>query len=68
MSNNISRQLEMLSKGDITLFKLTGKQSSFNKELIWMLDRKEPQKGVTTDYFQYLLFLRGFKASTPLND
>ena len=68
MSNNISRQIELLSKEEINLFKLNGKQSPFNDNLIWMLSETAPKKGVTTDYFQYLIFLKDFKASTPLEN
>lgn len=66
MSNNNSRQLEILSQDNMSLFKLNGKQSPFNEDLFWMLGETAPKKGVTTDYFQYLIFLNDYKASTPL--
>ncbi|MGM0438178.1 MAG: hypothetical protein ACQEQD_07885 [Bacillota bacterium] len=68
MSNNISKQIDLLSQGEMTLFKLNGRQSPFSKDLIWMLGETKPKKGVTTDYFQYLIFLEDYKASTPLRN
>lgn len=68
MSNNISKQIDLLSQGEMTLFKLNGKQSPFSDNLIWMLDETVPGNGVTTDYFQYLIFLKDFKASIPLRN
>lgn len=42
-----------------TLFKLDQEGSPFGEKLIWPLKHKNPLEGVTTDYFQYLIVIRG---------
>ena len=43
---------------DLSLFKLNSKKSPFHNDLIWPLEHKIPNGGVTTDYFQYLLVIK----------
>lgn len=45
-----------------TIFKLNQKSSPFSERLIWPLSHKFPKEGVTTDYFQYLLVIKGSEA------
>lgn len=63
-------KLDLFAKEDITLFKLTGKASPFEKELIWLFSENgcgdKPIEGVTTDYFQYMILIKNAKATTPL--
>ena len=56
---------QFVSEG-YTLFRLNGENSPFKEELIWPLVHKMPEKGVTTDYFQYLVIINGSQAMEPL--
>lgn len=58
--------LPELAGGQPLLAKLDSAGSPFTEELIWKLTEVSPASGVTTDYFQYLLFIPGAQASTPL--
>ena len=40
------------------IFKLNQKDSPFDEKLIWPLNHKFPENGVTTDYFQYLVVIK----------
>lgn len=42
-----------------TIFKLDQDGSPFSEKLIWPLQHKNPIKGVTSDYFQYLVVIKG---------
>lgn len=57
--------LAELAAGEPLLVKLDGAGSPFDQALEWKLSVVEPTQGVTTDYFQYILFIPGAKASTP---
>lgn len=54
------------TKNLCTLFKLNGKDSPFNKKLLWPIAHKSPGNGVTSDYFQYVIIIKGLKAAKPL--
>lgn len=51
---------------DLSLFRLNNKKSPFHNSLIWPLEHKIPNGGVTTDYFQYLLVIKDSKAMESL--
>ncbi|GMG96777.1 hypothetical protein [Tepidimicrobium xylanilyticum] len=57
---NNMRILERYLDKDITIFKLNGKGSSFKEELYFVQD---PNGGVTTDYFQYIVVNKGFRSN-----
>jgi len=72
------KMLKRIAKGnDVTLFKLNGKNSPFNKSLyfvnytrnresIFRKGRFETERGSsTTDYIQYLLFIQNSKSNRP---
>src|SRR5690606_15828073 len=48
------------------LVKLDGPESPFTQNLIWKLNEVAPTAGVTTDYYQYILFVPRAQASSPL--
>ncbi|MGH9344932.1 MAG: hypothetical protein ACRD19_14370 [Terriglobia bacterium] len=48
---------------DAVLFKLTGRNSPFGRQLLLPDDATD---GVTTDYFQYAVLLKSSPAATPL--
>lgn len=50
-----------------TLFSLDKDGSPFRSELIWTLTTPRPEMGVTTDFFQYAIYLRFSPASRGLN-
>ncbi|NBB90005.1 MAG: hypothetical protein GVY23_02235 [Spirochaetes bacterium] len=56
------------ARGPYTLYRLDAPRSPYAEELSWMLATPRPESGVTTDYFQYLLLVRGGTASQPLGD
>lgn len=58
--------LKKYAKGESTLFKLNGRDSPFDKKLLWPIVHKIPEGGVTTDYFQYIILIRNSKALTSL--
>ena len=59
--------LAELAGGKPLLVRLDGEGSPFSQELIWKLATPQPASGVTTDYFQYLLYVPGAQAAQPLN-
>lgn len=59
--------LAELAGGKPLLVRLDGEGSPFSQELIWELATPQPASGVTTDYFQYLLYVPGAQAAQPLN-
>lgn len=59
--------LEPYIKSDLTLFRLTGKGSPFAKNMKWYQQESMPVSGVTTDYYQFILFIKGSKPDTPLD-
>lgn len=63
-----TKEFKKLSNSSCTVFKLNGKNSPFNKELIWPISHKMPQGGVTTDYFQYLIVIKDSDSAEPLVD
>lgn len=69
--NYNEKLISLFLKTDITLFKLNGKNSPFEQSLFLFLSEKfcgsKPSEGVTTDYFQYVVFIKNSKATTPLN-
>lgn len=66
-----SKTLENFIESDLTLFKLNGDNSPFNKSLMWFIGGDDvgprPNEGVTTDYFQYVVFIKNAKPTTPFN-
>lgn len=54
-----------LAAGKLLLVKLDGADSPFDQEILWKIKEVQPSKGVTTDYYQYLLFVPGAGASSP---
>jgi hypothetical protein len=50
-----------------TLYSLDEEGSPFRSELIWTLTTPRPEMGVTTDFFQYAIYLRFSPASRGLN-
>jgi hypothetical protein len=60
--------MEPYLKGDLVLFRLSGKNSPFENSLKWYLFDTMPMKGVTTDYYQFILFIKGAKPTTPLGE
>jgi len=57
-----TRPLEKLAKSEFTLFRLTGEDSPFVSKAHMI---PGPYRGVTTDYFQYILAIRNSAAATP---
>lgn len=57
--------LGQLAANNPLLVKLNGPESPFMEELIWNFRQALPLRGVTTDYYQYLLFVPGATPSTP---
>ncbi len=57
--------LGQLAAGHPLLVKLDGAKSPFNEEMLWKIKGFCPVSGVTTDYYQYLLFVPGATSSTP---
>jgi hypothetical protein len=55
-----------IAQGEPLLVKLDGANSPFTQDLLWKIRGVEPSEGTTTDYYQYLLFVPGAEASTPL--
>lgn len=55
-----------LSTMDLTLFRLNNTPSPFEKKLLWW-DTEKSEGGVTTDYYQFVLFVRNAQASKPYN-
>lgn len=67
--NTLNRELtcfEKFIKKDYTIFKLNNNDSPFNKNLIWPFDHIHAKKGVTTDYFQYLVIVQNSGAADEL--
>lgn len=61
--------LEPYLKSDLVLFRLVGKGSPFKKRLKWYFCKETPPySGVTTDYYQFLLFIKGSKPTVPLGE
>lgn len=58
--------LAELAGDEPLLVKLDGINSPFGQKLVWKLRDAAPTRGVTTDYFQYLLFVPKTTASKPL--
>lgn len=56
-------EFEYFTNNPFTMFDLDGDKSPFREKLIWPLEHKNPVKGVTTDYFQYLILI---KSSGPM--
>ncbi|MTI71660.1 MAG: erythromycin esterase family protein [Firmicutes bacterium] len=63
--DNFDHKLDLIK--DFTLFRLDGENSPFNDELIWPYSYSIEKKGVTTDYFQYLVVIKGLDATEPLD-
>lgn len=58
-----------LSQSDFGLFRLIGENSPYEKKLIMPLSEMfigPADKGVTTDYFQYIVLIKNSKATEPL--
>ena len=55
------KELDELLDSPLTLFALDEEGSPFREKLIWPLEHKNPLKGVTSDYFQYLLVIKDSK-------
>lgn len=49
------------------IFKLKGDNSPFSKDLIWPFSHIFPNKGVTSDYFQYLVIIQASEAVGVFN-
>lgn len=49
-----------MKSDDVVLFRLIGGNSPFENKLIWLdnLKTKEPEGGITTDYYQYLILIK----------
>ncbi|MEG1134131.1 MAG: erythromycin esterase family protein [Cellulosilyticaceae bacterium] len=64
--------LKGLPANENLLLRLTGEDSPFDKKLIWPISYQSggdtPTNGVTTDYFQYLVVIRGSDSTEPLNE
>lgn len=58
--------LRELAGSDLLLVKLDNAGSPFNEQLIWKVRDVKPQRGATVDYYQYILFVPGGEASSPL--
>jgi len=55
-------QLRRAASGEITMFRLNAPTSPFNEELHFLTRHS---RGVTTDYFQYIIMLRNQEAERP---
>lgn len=67
--DTMNRSLEEFNpflEEDLSLFKLNNKKSPFHNSLIWPLEHKIPNGGVTTDYLQYLLVIKDSEAMESL--
>lgn len=53
---------------DPLLIKLDSPGSPFGEQLIWKTRDPKPWEGVTTDYYQYILFVPNAEPSSPLVD
>lgn len=60
-----SNLVGQLAAGKPLLMKLNGSESPFGQEMLWKIKGFSPVSGVTTDYYQYLLFMPGATPSTP---
>lgn len=57
--------LDHYAKSDITIFKLDGYNSPFNKKLYFI--KNATASGVTTDYFKYIVLIRNSPGTTIYN-
>ena len=60
-----SNLVGQLAAGKPLLVKLDGSGSPFDQEMLWKITGFSPVSGMTTDYYQYLLFIPGAAPSTP---
>lgn len=60
--------LEPYLTSDLVLFRLTGKNSPFEKNLSWYSNEKKPEVGVLTDYYQFILYISGGQPTEPLEE
>ena len=58
--------LQPYLQSDLVMFGLTGKNSPFEKSMKWYSIEKKPEAGVLTDYYQFILYIRGSQATEPL--
>ena len=65
-NTRVNQILAELAGDEPLLVKLDGINSPFGQKLVWKLRDAAPTRGVTTDYFQYLLFVPKTTASKPL--
>ncbi len=64
--STVNKDLAEMMEGNLVLINLTEDGSPFAEDLIWFLSELKPAQGVTTDYFQYILLIKGAEPSTPL--
>jgi erythromycin esterase len=55
-----------LATDRLTLYRLDAPDSPYAESLRWMHATPRPEEGVTTDYFQYLVLIRGGTAAEPV--
>lgn len=55
-------------KSDLVLFRLIGKNSPFEKGLSLYSYEKKPEAGILTDYYQFILYIRGGQPTEPLEE
>lgn len=67
-SNTIyTSDFNQLGLGNYTLYKLTGSSSPFENQMIWLASLLTSPAGQTTDYFQYLISVKGSPAAIELD-
>lgn len=69
-SKSLEDVFSPLADNDITIFKLTGNNSPFEKQIYWPYSQSFtgtiPTEGKTTDYFQFLILIKNSDSTTPL--
>ncbi len=64
----ISGAFFQAARWDPTLFSLNKQDSPFRRQLHWMLTTPPPDTGVTTDFFQYVIYVRFSPAARGLRN
>ncbi|HMQ83055.1 MAG TPA: hypothetical protein PKA00_09110 [Saprospiraceae bacterium] len=65
-NTNYTSDFNQLGLGNYTLYKLTGSNSPFENQMIWLTPLLTAPAGQTTDYFQYLISIKGSPAAIAL--
>ncbi len=58
--------LKTFAEGEATIFNLNAAHSPFAEKMYWPIEHRVPSRGVTLNYFQYLVLIKNAPAATPL--